>query len=56
YLPPNTSPDYEFDITPGQAIYLPAGYWHNVTTQSKHSLHISFSSNLLRSFQLIKFL
>ncbi|MCN4406147.1 cupin domain-containing protein, partial [Escherichia coli] len=54
YLPPNTSPDYEFDITPGQAIYLPAGYWHNVTTQSKHSLHISFTVIRPRRLELFK--
>ncbi|EFI7082995.1 cupin [Escherichia coli] len=54
YLPPNTSPDYEFDITPGQAIYLPAGYWHNVTTQSKHSLHLSFTVIRPRRLELFK--
>jgi len=27
----------------GLAIYLPAGYWHNVMTQTKRSLHVSYT-------------
>lgn len=43
FIAPDTDPDFEFDIKPGEAFYLPAGYWHNVSTQSEKSLHITFT-------------
>lgn len=43
FIPPNEAPDFELDVGPGEAIYLPAGYWHNVSTQTSKSLHITFT-------------
>ncbi|MNO81627.1 Cupin superfamily protein [compost metagenome] len=42
HTPPAGAPIATYTIAPGQAIYLPAGYWHNVFTETERSLHISF--------------
>ncbi|WP_039032646.1 JmjC domain-containing protein [Leclercia adecarboxylata] len=43
FIAPKTEPDFIFDVEPGQAIYLPAGYWHNASTQTSRSLHVSYT-------------
>ncbi len=50
---PSGEPDYTFNLQPGQALYLPAGYWHNVSTQTKRSLHITFTIIRPRRLDLI---
>ncbi|ESN40838.1 JmjC domain-containing protein [Klebsiella variicola] len=42
FTPPQGPPEMTWRTSPGQAIYLPAGYWHNVKTEGDRSLHISF--------------
>ncbi|MFN2993188.1 JmjC domain-containing protein [Serratia plymuthica] len=54
FSPPQESPYMTVDLSPGQAIYLPAGYWHNVSTQSERSLHISFPIIRPRKIDVIR--
>lgn len=52
--PPTGKPLMSVTVSPGQAIYLPAGYWHNVSTESERSLHISFTVIRPRKIDVIK--
>ncbi|MGX9522953.1 JmjC domain-containing protein [Vibrio mediterranei] len=54
FEPPLGAPDFKMVTEPGQAIYVPAGYWHNVKSQSERSLHISFPIIRPRKIDVIK--
>lgn len=54
FIAPKTEPDFVFDVEPGQAIYLPAGYWHNVKAQTGHSLHVSYTIIRPRRLDILK--
>lgn len=54
FTPPPGEPMMTLKIEPGQAIYLPAGYWHNVRTEGERSLHISFPVIRPRKIDVIK--
>lgn len=52
--PPAGEPMLCHTLTPGQAIYVPAGYWHNVFTETERSMHISFPVVRPRKIDLIR--
>lgn len=54
FTPPEGPPQMTWKTAPGQAIYLPAGYWHNVRTEGDRSLHISFPVIRPRKIDVIK--
>ncbi|MCK9798853.1 cupin domain-containing protein [Pseudomonas sp. MAFF 302030] len=54
HTPPTGSPIATYTVSPGQAIYLPAGYWHNVFTESERSMHLSFPLVRPRKIDVIR--
>ncbi|MCP3750484.1 cupin domain-containing protein [Pseudomonas sp. SBB6] len=54
HTPPHGEPIMSVTLSPGQAIYLPAGYWHNVSTVSDRSLHLSFPIVRPKKIDVIK--
>ena len=54
YAAPQGEPYKEVVLNQGDAIYLPAGYWHNVETISDRSLHISMPIIRPRKIDVIR--
>ncbi|MEU3562307.1 JmjC domain-containing protein [Kitasatospora sp. NPDC006786] len=43
----NSDPDYEFELTAGQVLFIPRGWVHAGRSTEEHSLHITFGVQLL---------
>jgi hypothetical protein len=52
--PPTEKPDLMFTLKEGQALYVPAGFWHDVKTKSEPSLHVSIVLDYPRRLDVVK--
>lgn len=54
YDAPTTPPIKEVMLRPGELVYVPRGYWHDVKTMDAPSLHVSFAIPRLRYHDIAK--
>lgn len=54
YQEPMDEPIHVAQLTPGQALYVPRGYWHEANSRDSNSLHVSFVINRPRKFDVVK--
>jgi hypothetical protein len=52
--PPTGTPDQIEHLSEGESLYLPSGYWHDVTTVSPYSLHITFGLDFPRKLDIVR--
>lgn len=52
FPPPKSTPLTTYNLSPSDALYLPHGFWHDVTTTSDISLHITIGMDFPRRIDI----